>query len=408
MRGMKKGRKLLCGGLAMAVICAVLFADLPVYADELEDGIRQKQEQIDQAEKEKEALQSDLGEVQKRLQELKATATDLNEYIEELDVELTGVGAKVQELRKLINAKEAQIQETSQELAQAQAREDSQYEAMKKRLQFMYENQDTFYLDMLFSSHSFGDLLNRAEYIESISAYDKKMLDEFMENRQLIETFKAQLEKEQAELTAQKETVEAEEEKLELLLADKQEEVESYESDISNKEQIAQDYEAQIAEQNEVIMALERAVLEEKKRQAEEAGTGITYDGGVFKWPAPSYTQITSDYGNRMHPTLGVERFHNGIDMAAPNGSPILAAYDGKVVAADYNGSMGNYAMIDHGGGLYTIYMHASAIYVSKGELVARGQNIGAVGSTGRSTGPHLHFSVRKDGAYETPWNYLQ
>ena len=93
--------------------------------------------------------------------------------------------------------------------------------------------------------------------------------------------------------------------------------------------------------------------------------------------------------------------------MAAPGGSPILAAYDGKVVAAAYNASMGNYIMINHGGGLYTIYMHASALYVSTGETVTRGQKIAAVGTTGRSTGNHLHFSVRKDGAYVSPWNYL-
>ena len=93
--------------------------------------------------------------------------------------------------------------------------------------------------------------------------------------------------------------------------------------------------------------------------------------------------------------------------MAAPSGSPILAAYDGEVVAAAYNGSMGNYVMLDHGDGLYTIYMHASALYVSKGQTVARGEKIAAVGSTGRSTGPHLHFSVRLNGSYVSPWNYL-
>ena len=127
----------------------------------------------------------------------------------------------------------------------------------------------------------------------------------------------------------------------------------------------------------------------------------------MFKWPAPSYTRISDDYGNRTHPILGVQQFHNGVDMAAPGGSPILAAYDGKVVAAAYNASMGNYIMINHGGGLYTIYMHASALYVSTGETVTRGQKIAAVGTTGRSTGNHLHFSVRKDGAYVSPWNYL-
>ena len=108
-----------------------------------------------------------------------------------------------------------------------------------------------------------------------------------------------------------------------------------------------------------------------------------------------------------MHPTLGVEKFHNGVDMAAPGGSPILAAYDGEVIGAGYNSSMGNYIMINHGGGLITIYMHASALYVSTGEMVGRGEKIAAVGTTGRSTGNHLHFGVRLNGDYVSPWNYL-
>ena len=151
---------------------------------------------------------------------------------------------------------------------------------------------------------------------------------------------------------------------------------------------------------------MEAAVAEERRRLAAEQGR--KYDGGVFAWPAPSYTRISDDYGTRTHPILGIQQFHNGVDMAAPGGSPILAAYDGKVVAADYNSSMGNYIMIDHGDGLYTIYMHASALYVSKGTEVTKGQKIAAVGSTGRSTGNHLHFSVRLNGSYVNPWQYLR
>ena len=147
-------------------------------------------------------------------------------------------------------------------------------------------------------------------------------------------------------------------------------------------------------------MEADRAKLAEENR--------VKYDGGMFQMPCPSYKRISDDYGNRMHPTLGVEKFHNGVDFAAPSGSPILAAYDGRVVAATYNSSMGNYVMIDHGDGLYTIYMHASKLYVSSGQTVTKGEQIAAVGSTGRSTGPHLHFSVRLNGSYVSPWNYLK
>ena len=134
----------------------------------------------------------------------------------------------------------------------------------------------------------------------------------------------------------------------------------------------------------------------------------LTYDNGPFKFPLASYTRVSDDYGNRIHPTLGIQQFHNGVDFASPKGTAIYAAYDGVVVAATYSATMGNYVMIDHGDSLYTIYMHASALYVKKDDIVTRGETIAAVGSTGRSTGNHLHFSVRRDGAYVSPWEYLK
>ena len=160
-------------------------------------------------------------------------------------------------------------------------------------------------------------------------------------------------------------------------------------------------------QENEIIEALEAAVAAERKRILEESGIVLTYDGGKFKMPIASYTRVSSPYGWRMHPTLGVEKYHNGIDLAAPTGTAIYAAYDGIVVASAYSSSMGNYVMIDHGSGLYTIYMHASKLYVSEDDVVVRGETIAAVGSTGRSTGPHLHFGVRLNGAYVNPSNYV-
>ena len=168
-----------------------------------------------------------------------------------------------------------------------------------------------------------------------------------------------------------------------------------------------EEYEAEIATQNSEIRALENAIAEEKKRLLAENKKVQTYDGGTFCFPLESYKRVSDDYGKRIHPILKVEQFHNGVDLAANSGTAIYAAYNGEVVAATYSGSMGNYVMINHGDDLYTIYMHASALYVSKGDVVTKGQKIAAVGSTGRSTGPHLHFSVRKNNEYTSPWNYI-
>lgn len=373
--------------------------------EKLEQSIKDKQNAIDAAQQQRQSLQSGLTDVKKLVSELEASKKNLNDYVVKLDANLNEIEQKIAELKGLISDKEEEIEITQEELEEAIATEEEQYAAMKQRVRFMYEKGQKFYLDLIFSAENFGDMLNRTEYVEKIAAYDRKKLIEYQETKEQIEIFKEELEAEKIVLDAAKEAVEEEQAAVNALIAQKEQEISVYQADINNKEAVIKEYEAEIAEQNAAIAALEQAVAEEKKKLAE--ANRRKYDGGVFKWPAPSYTRISDDYGARIHPILKTQQFHNGVDMAAPSGSPILAAYDGEVVAAAYNGSMGNYVMIDHGDSLYTIYMHASALYVSKGQTVSRGEKIAAVGSTGRSTGPHLHFSVRLNGSYVSPWNYL-
>lgn len=374
---------------------------------ELQQSIQSKQDAISDAQSQKKELQSGLTDVKSVISSLESAKKDLANYITQLDASLTTAEQKITELTELIETKEEEIEETKEDLEEAVEEADTQYEAMKKRIKFMYERGDKMYLEMLVSAESFGDVLNKAEYIEKLSAYDRKMLDEYQLTVQLVEACSEQLAAEEEVLAEAKSEIEKEKEALEELITVKGQEIQAYESDINNKEALVKEYEAEIAAQNAEIAALEAAIAEEKKQLEAENGSKKTYDGGMFAWPAPSYTRISDDYGDRIHPTLHVKKFHNGIDLAAPGGSPILAAYDGTVVAASYSTTMGNYIMIDHGDNLYTIYMHASALYVSKGTDVVKGQKIAAVGSTGRSTGNHLHFSVRVNGAYVSPWNYL-
>ena len=395
---------LLCLGVAFAFSGDTVFISR---AEITSDSIKDKQNQISAAEEEKKKLQEGLTDIKKLKEDLEKSKDNLEDYIVQLDANLDTVSGKIAELQATIEEKEAEIETTTQELEAALAVEQSQYEAMKVRIQFMYERGDTFYLEAIFGADSFGDILNRADYFEELAAYDRQKLEEYMLNRQMIELCKQELEQEKQVLEEAKAVQEQEQENLEELIVAKEQQINAYEADITNKEAAIKQYEDEIAAQTELISALEAAVAEEKRKLMEENGEIISYDGGMFKWPAPSYTKISSDFGNRVHPTLGVVLFHNGVDMAAPGGSKILAAYDGKVVAADYSATMGNYIMIDHGDGLYTVYMHASALYVSKGDVVVKGEHIAAVGSTGRSTGNHLHFSVRLNGSYVSPWNYL-
>ncbi len=375
---------------------------------ELKNSIEKKQQEIKDAQDQKKQLQSGLTDVKTIIDGLEQSKKDLAAYVTQLDANLTEIQAKISEIKEMISQKEIEITQTQSELDAAVAKEEAQYENMKVRIRSMYERGDDFYFEAILSARSFADMLNRVDYMEKVSASDRRMLEEFRTTREYVEVCKAQLESEQELLEEAKRNVEAEEASLESLISQKEAEIKAYEEDISNREQLLKEYEAEIAAQDAEIKEMERAAKALQTQLEQANGQKRTYDGGMFAWPAPSYTRISDDYGNRMHPTLKVQKFHNGVDMAAPGGSPILAAYNGTVVAASYSSTMGNYIMIDHGDNLYTIYMHASALYVSQGAEVVKGQKIAAVGTTGRSTGNHLHFGVRLNGSYVSPWNYLK
>ena len=396
--------------VGLLLVTSILAAHVPLFvhaATLTNDKIKESEESKKQAEEEKKALKSNLTDVKSLLASLETSKSNLETYIQELDADLADINAKIDQLNVLISDKEFEIGVTEKELEEAKSVEQAQYNLMKKRVKFMYERGGTSNIEMLLSSKSFVDFLNKAEFINRISAYDRRMLDSYIDAKDQVAEKEQMLISQKSELEEAKAAVQNEQDAVEALMADKEQEITVFEGDISNKEAAIAEYEAMIAEQDQIIKDLEAAILEEKKRLLAENKKAIVYDGGKFKWPAPSYTRISDEYGYRIHPILGTQQFHNGVDMAAPNGSPILAAYDGEVIAASYSPTMGNYIMIDHGDGLITIYMHASSVSVSEGTMVARGEQIGCVGSTGRSTGPHLHFSVRENGQYVSPWNYL-
>lgn len=403
LRGRKK-RILTVFVCLLMMLCFAGNASVSSRAAVSEESIKAKEKQISNAKKERDSLKSaktDLEKVKKQLENSKA---NLNSYIAKIDASLVDIQEKIDSLNDQISLKEEQIEITTAELAEAERIQQEQYEAMKKRIKFMYERGDAIYFELMLESGSFADMLNKAEYIEMLSAYDRNKLNEYIATTEFIALTKQALEEEKETLEATRVAREEEQDNLEALLQQKSAELTAVQGDIKDKEAAIREYEAEIKAEDAAIAALEREVAADKAALYSK----YTYDGGMFTWPCPSYTRISDNYGMRMHPTLGIQKMHNGIDLAAPGGSAILAAYKGTVVAAAYEGSMGNYIMINHGGGLYTIYMHCSALYVSKGQDVKAGTKIAAVGSTGRSTGNHLHFGVRLNGAYVSPWNYLK
>lgn len=371
------------------------------------DSIQEMENQIDSAQSERDQLKNSLSDIKKLVQQLEKEKKDLKNYVVKLDENMALIEQKIVDLKIQIADKEAEIVEAQKQLEHALEVEASQYEAMSDRIRFSYETGDSYFVDMLMGSSSFADFLNRSYYMEKVAEYDNEMLESFIQTREYVELCKAQLEQDKAFLDEAKAGVESEQAALEELLRQKEQEINAYDRRISSGEQSIEEYEADIKAQNELIASLEKAVEDEKKRILASSGKVLTYDGGTFKFPLATYTRVSDDYGMRLHPTLFVQQFHNGVDLASPKGTAIYAAYDGIVVAADYSSTMGNYVMIDHGGGLYTIYMHASKLYVKKDDIVGRGNTIAAVGSTGRSTGNHLHFSVRLNGEYVSPWNYI-
>lgn len=402
---MKHWKKAICLLVSMTILFT--YAS-PSRAATTNESIKQKEAEIAEAKKEVSNLKSNLTDVEKLKKELEASKSSLTAYVVELDGQLSSIQAKIEQYNTLITEKEEEIETTGKELEEAIEQQEQQYEAMKKRIKFMYEKGDTFYLELLFTSGGFADMTNKADYIEALSRYDREKLEEYAQTTELIQLCKEELEAEKEVLDEAKLAVEQEEANVNTLIAEKEAQITAVSGDISDKEAAIKEYEAMIAQENAEIAALEKAVAEEKARLAAENAQARIYNGGMFAFPLTSYTRISDNYGNRIHPILGTQQFHNGVDFAAPAGTPILAAYDGDVVAAAYSSSMGNYIMIDHGSGLYTIYMHASALYVSKGQTVTKGQTIAGVGTTGRSTGNHLHFSVRLNGSYVSPWNYIQ
>lgn len=402
-------KKITCLCFVLFFICIFNAVPLAVSAQNMSsitsESIKEKEGQVKKAQEEKKNLQNGLTDLQKLKKSLETQKANLANYVKQLDASLAQIEKNISDLKYKITVKEEEIRLTEIELEKAIAKEETQKESVAASIRLIYETGNPSMVELLLKAKSFGDFLNKVGYVEKVLSYGYRLCVEYENVREYVELCKRELELEKEILDTTKANVEQEQRSLEELIEQKSRDIINYETDINNKEKAIKEYQEAIKAQEEEIKLLEEAIAEEKKKLL--ASQVLIYDGGIFKFPLATYTRISDEYGMRIHPTLGISQFHNGVDFAAPKGTPIYAAYDGKVVAATYSGTMGNYVMIDHGSGLYTIYMHASVLYVKKGDVVVKGETIAGVGTTGRSTGNHLHFSVRLNGEYQSPWDYL-
>ncbi len=369
-------------------------------------GLKDAREQVS-------ALEAEKKKMEQTLNQLESLKADTEKYVRQLDGNLNALTEELSRLAEQISAKEGEIAVAQEQLLAAKETERQQYDSMKLRIKYMYERGDTSFLDLIMQSENISQMLNRAEYVSKITEYDRNMLVKYGEAKDDVAAREAALESERAELLALKETTEAKKASVNQLLADKQSELTSYNSKIASAQDQIDGYEADIKAQEDEMRRIEAEMKrreEEERRKAQEAGKTYTVTnlGNIsFKWPCPSSSRITSGFGDRESPTEGASSNHKGLDIGASTGADIIAAADGEVVIATYSYSAGNYIMLDHGGGVSTVYMHCSQLLVKKGDKVKQGQLIAKVGSTGYSTGPHLHFGIRSGGTYVNPKKYV-
>lgn len=382
-------------------------------------------EKLDSLKEQAASLSGQESSLQSQLDDLQNQADSKLEEKALLEQQISVLSGQILTTQELIDAYDEQIADKQEELAQAQEQAEEYYTLFCTRFRDLEEQGTVSYWSILFSAKSFSDLLDRISFVSSVVRYDNTIVQQLELARDAVAQAKADLEQEQAEqeaakaeLVRQQDALAADEEAVEAAIAEIDAQTAVYESQLADIEVQASALDDEIAaaqKEYDDAVAAEKAAAEKaaaEKAAAEKAAAGnsgtTTYSSGRISmiWPCSS-TRITSYFGKRTSPTAGASTYHQGLDIGASSGSAIYAAASGTVTSAGYNSARGNYVVISHGSGVSTVYMHCSAVYVSAGDSVSQGQTIAAVGSTGISTGPHLHFGVIEDGSYVNPLNYV-
>ena len=360
-------------------------------------------------------------EIERNLESYKADQAEYAGQIGTLNNKIALTEEEIDATQDILDELDANIAQTEQELEETTQELENKKELFATRIRVMYENGDTSYMDVLLNSENFSDMLSNMEIVSQIMDYDKGVVAEYTALKESIEQMKAELESDRADKQDYMDSLEDRKEELESDRTDLKKLLTKLENDIEYAEKTARQMQADEDKVNAEIEELSRQEAEAARKAAEAAkkaaqsksassstSTSTVRASGSMVWPCPSYNYISSNYGYRTHPITGkVSSFHKGIDIASGSGNPVLAAASGTVVKSYMSSSYGNYIVISHGGGLMTAYAHLSRRLVSVGDTVSAGQQIGKVGSTGNSTGPHLHFEVYVNGSTVNPMNYV-
>ncbi|MBQ9603997.1 MAG: peptidoglycan DD-metalloendopeptidase family protein [Firmicutes bacterium] len=376
-------------------------------------------ETLSELQQQSQGIKSKIKNAKEELTSVQNQKDDAVSEIQQLDSELADVQAQLDMLTKQLEETSQRLDITTEELEQATEEREQQYETLKQRVRSMYENGTAGYLETILNAENMSDFLQRMEYTSRIMDYDQHLLENFSRVETLIDQSKTRIEQDKANQERLKRETEDEQELLNDKIAEKNALVEKLNSS-------AESYEAQISEWEEQDADIQALI---KKKQAAAASSSRTtsrssysggssyqasnkvyaYTGDKYMYPVPAYSGYTpnSGYGYRSSPISGGSEFHTGLDLKATLNTDVVAAESGTVIYAGWRGGYGNCVIIDHGGGMSTLYAHNNALCVSVGQSVSKGQVISKAGTTGYSTGVHVHFEVRINGAHTNPTPYI-
>lgn len=347
---------------------------------------------MDSLKKEREQLEKQIEQTQKSINQKNKEKKAISKQVEDLDNKLQLTEKELENIEQQLTILESQVAITKRELDRATSDAETQKELLKKRVRVMYETGSVGYLAVILDSTSFGDFITRLDYLKKIVEYDVTLLKSIKEYRDNVAQKKAQLQAEMDEKEAIRQEIESKKVDVAQAVADRSKALTALKQDLKELNRL----EDKLLEQSKEI---EKKIISLQSKEK--------YIGGELDWPVPGYYRISSPYGYRIHPILKTKKMHTGIDIAAPSGATVIAANSGTVIYSGYYGGYGNTVIIDHGGQISTLYAHNSKLLVKEGDKVTKGQTISKVGSTGLSTGPHLHFEVRKNGQHTNPMDYL-
>lgn len=384
-------RKVLC------VILILILCSFTLYSfAEDSDTTNTTTSDISILQQEQKELQTQIEQSGEQLTEVQDELTENLEQVKILDEKIEVAKEELKELDNKIEKLSQSIKQLEARLKVANKNYEKQKKLLESRLIAMYEAGENEYLDVLLSSTSMSEFVSSYFLITEIASYDTELLDEVEEKKEIIELANERLTENLDQLSILKKNQETNTKILQ------------------NTKTLRENYITKLSEQEKEIQAEideYKAQFEQVNKEIVEAalanGFSADYIGGVMEWPVPGYTKITSPYAMRVHPITGVYKLHTGVDISAPMGANFVAANNGIVVKAYYNSAYGNMVMIDHGGGISTLYAHGSEILVQVGQMVTRGEPVLKVGSTGYSTGPHAHFEVRINGEVTNPIEYI-